>query len=100
MDTTTSDARIIQDNMILVFGVNPKNIDLLATQEDSDQILKHIRIDDEDIQVDKLPEEDSDHILKHIRIDDEDIQVDKLPEEDSDQILKHVQVENEIIQAD
>jgi hypothetical protein len=28
---TISDARIIQDNMILVFGVDPKNIVLLAT---------------------------------------------------------------------
>jgi hypothetical protein len=33
--------------MIMVFGVDPSNITLFATEEDSCQILKHIRLDDE-----------------------------------------------------
>jgi hypothetical protein len=32
--------------MIMVFGVNPKNITLLATKKDAKKILKHIKIDD------------------------------------------------------
>jgi hypothetical protein len=33
--------------MIMVFGVDPKNITLLATKKDSDHILQHIRVDNE-----------------------------------------------------
>jgi hypothetical protein len=42
--------------MIMVFGVDPKNIALLATNEDSDKILKHVRVDDEVLPANKLPD--------------------------------------------
>ena len=56
LSATISDGRIIQDEMIMVFGVDPKNIALLATEEDADQILKHVRVDDEVVEADKMPD--------------------------------------------
>jgi hypothetical protein len=31
--------------MIMVFGVDPENITLLATEEDADKIVRHVRVD-------------------------------------------------------
>lgn len=53
LPTTVDDARTIQEEMIMVFGVDPQNITLLATEKDAEKILKHIKIDDKVVQTDK-----------------------------------------------
>ncbi len=44
LETTIDDAKQIQDFAIQVLDVHPEKIDLLATEADANQIIKHIRV--------------------------------------------------------
>ena len=48
LETTVNDGVLIQDLAIKVLDVHPEDIDLLATEADANQIIKHVRIGDEE----------------------------------------------------
>ena len=46
--TTIDDGILIQDLAIQVLNVHPEDIDLLATEDDANLIIKHVRVGDEE----------------------------------------------------
>ena len=60
LETTIDDAKQIQDFVIQVLDVNPENINLLATETDANQIIKHIRVGNEESKEKQFYEEAND----------------------------------------
>ena len=48
LELTISDGILIQDLMIQVFDVHPENVHLLASEADANEIIKHVRVGDEE----------------------------------------------------
>ena len=46
--TTIDDGILIQDLAIQILNVHPEDIDLLATEDDANLIIKHVRVCDEE----------------------------------------------------
>ena len=46
--TTIDDGILIQDLAIQVLNVHPEDIDLLATEDDANLIIKHVRVGNEE----------------------------------------------------
>ena len=58
LELTISDGILIQDLMIQVFDVHPENIHLLASESDANEIIKHVRVGDEESKYKQFYEDD------------------------------------------